>query len=180
VLGLADVVKTAASVLVLWTVGGLLAHSTAGSFLALWGVGPDLLSLVVIYWALAFGARAGVIAGFVVGLVADAQAARFFGLSAGTLAAIGFVVGTLGGSLHRERPPAQLVVLFLGTVAALSVRFLFSTFGDMRAWITIFPRDVVLRALYTAVLGPVLYTVMRALGAPNFLAHATTAAQPRS
>lgn len=173
-------VRTAASVLVLWTVAGLIVHSTEARFLALWGVTPDLLTLVVVYWSLAFGARAGVIAGFVVGLVADAQAARFFGLSAGVLAAVGFGVGTLGGSLHRERPPAQLVVLFLGSVLALSLRFLFATFGDMRAWLTIFPREVILRALYTAVLGPVLYSVMRALGAPNFLAHATTAAQPRS
>ncbi len=173
-------VKTAASVLLLWTVAGVLAHSTATRFLAILGVTPDLLTLVVIYSALAFGARAGVIAGFVVGLVADAEAARFFGLTAGALAAVGFAVGSMGGSLHRERPPAQLVVLFLGAVVALSARFVFSTFGDMRAWLTIFPREVVLRALYTAVLGPVLYWVVRALGAPDFLAHATTAAQPRS
>jgi len=115
-----------------------------------------------------------------VGLVADAEAARFFGLTAGALSAVGFAVGSMGGSLHRERPPAQLVVLFLGTVVALSARFVFSTYGDMRAWLTIFPHDVVLRALYTAAFGPVLYAILRAFGGPDFLAHATTAAQPRS
>ena len=171
--------RITASVLVLWTLAGLLAHSSAMPFLTIFGVAPDLLTLVVIYWALAFGARAGVLAGFVVGLVADAEAARFLGLSAGTLAAVGFVVGTVGGSLHRERPPAQFLVLFLGTVAALAIRFLFSTYGDMTAWFSIFPRAVVLRALYTAILGPVLYSLARLLGTPDFLGHAATVPQPR-
>jgi rod shape-determining protein MreD len=171
--------RITASVLVLWTFAGLLAHSSAMPFLSIFGVAPDLLTLLVIYWALAFGSRAGVIAGFVVGLVADAEAARFLGLSAGTLAAVGFVVGTVAGSLHRERPPAQFLVLFLGTVAALAVRYLFSTYGDLAAWLSIFPRAVILRALYTAILGPVIYSLARVLGTPDFLGHATTVPQPR-
>lgn len=171
--------RATVSVLVLWTIAGLLAHSSAMAFLSIFGVAPDLLTMVVVYWALAGGARAGVLAGFVVGLVADAEAARFLGLSAGTLAAVGFAIGTIGSSLHRERPPAQFVVLFLGTVVALAARFLFSTYGDMTAWFSIFPRAVVLRALYTAVLGPLLYTMVRALGARDFLGHAATVPQPR-
>ena len=39
---------------------------------------------------------------------------------------------------------------------------------------------VILRALYTAVLGPLVYVAFRALGAPDFLAHGQAAAQPRS
>jgi len=166
--------------LALWTAAGLLARSSVSSMLGLWGVTPDLLTLLVVFWALAGGARAGVFAGFVVGLVADAEAGRFLGLTAGTLAAVGFVVGSMGASLHRERPPAQFVVLFFAAVVTLAFRLLFATYGDVPAWLAALPSSAFLRALYTAVLGPLVYLIFRALGAPDFLAHGQAAAQPRS
>ena len=165
--------------LALWTAAGLLARSAASQMLALWGVAPDLLTLLVVFWALAGGARAGVFAGFVVGLVADAETGRFLGLSGAVLAAIGFGVGSMGNSLHRERPPAQFVVLFFSAAIALAARLLFATYGDLGAWLAMLPTEVFLRALYTAVLGPLVYLAFRALGAPDFLAHGQAAAQPR-
>jgi len=48
------------------------------------------------------------------------------------------------------------------------------------AWISALPVQVFVRALYTAVLGPLVYVAFRALGAPDFLAHGQAAAQPRS
>lgn len=166
--------------LALWTAAGLLARSSVSQMLALWGVTPDLLTLLVVFWALAGGARAGVFAGFVVGLVADAEAGRFFGLSAGVLSAIGFGVGSMGPSLHRDRPPAQFVVLFFAASISLAARLIFATYGDVPAWLSELPVQVFLRALYTAVIGPLVYVIFRALGAPDFLGHGQTAAQPRS
>ena len=99
--------------LILWTVAGLLVRASAERTIAIFGVVPDLLTLVVIYWALAGGGLAGVLAGFLVGIIADADAGRTLGLTAGALAAIGYVAGSAGSSLHRERPPAQFVVLLL-------------------------------------------------------------------
>ena len=165
--------------LALWTAAGLLARSSVSQLLSVFGITPDLLTLLVVFWALAGGSQAGVFAGFVVGLVADAEAGRFLGLSAGTLAAVGFAVGSLGNSLHRERPPAQFVVLFFAASATLAVRLLFATYGDIPAWLATLPTQVFLRALYTAALGPLVYIVFRALGAPDFLAHGQTTAQPR-
>lgn len=166
--------------LALWTAAGLLARSSVSQMLSLWGVTPDLLTLLVVFWALAGGARAGVFAGFVVGLVADAEAGRFFGLSAGVLSAIGFGVGSMGTSLHRDRPPAQFVVLFFAASISLAGRLIFATYGDVPAWLSELPVQVFLRALYTAVIGPLVYVIFRALGAPDFLGHGQTAAQPRS
>jgi rod shape-determining protein MreD len=165
--------------LLLWTVAGVLARSSATRMLGIAGVTPDLLTLLVVYWGLAGGARVGVLAGFVVGLVADADTGRFLGLTAGALAGVGFLVGSAGASLHRERPPAQFVVLFFAGVLTLGVRALFATGGNLAAWLAVLPVDVALRALYTALLGPLLYLVMRAAGAPDFLAHGPTTAQPR-
>jgi rod shape-determining protein MreD len=72
--------------LILWTVAGLLVRASAERTIGLFGVVPDLLTLVVIYWALAGGGMAGVLAGFVVGLVADVDLGRNLGLTAGALA----------------------------------------------------------------------------------------------
>jgi rod shape-determining protein MreD len=163
--------------LVVWTIAGVLLRSSATRLLAIAGVTPDLLVILTVYWALAGGASVGVITGFVVGLVADAEVGRFLGLSAGTLAGVGFLVGSVGSSLHREKPPAQFVVLFTAPVFVLGVRALFATGGDVVAWFAIFPVEVVLRAVYTAALGPMFYILLRALGVPDFLRHGTSATQ---
>ena len=163
--------------LILWTIAGLLVRSSAEQTIALFGAVPDLLTLVVVYWALAGGGLAGVLAGFIVGLVADADAGRTLGLSAGTFAMIGYVAGNIGPSLHRERPPAQMVVLAVAAVLSLSVRTLFAAQGDVTAWLSAFPVHVVLRAAYTALLGPLIYLVMRALGAPDFLSHGASSTE---
>ena len=170
-------IRSVFNALIVWTLAGVLLRSSAARLLAVYGVTPDLLVLITVYWALAGGATAGVIAGFVVGLVADAEVGRFLGLTAGALAAIGFLIGSIGSSLHREKPPAQFVVLFFATTLVLGLRTLFATGGDLIAWFAIFPVDVALRALYTALLGPALYGLLRALGVPDFLGHGTTAAQ---
>ena len=163
--------------LVLWTIAGLLVRASAERTIAVFGVTPDLLTLVVVYWALAGGGLAGVLAGFVVGLVADADAGRTLGLTAGALAAIGYLVGSAGSSLHRERPPAQFVVLFVASLLVLLVRTLFAAQGDVASFVSVLPVHVLGRAFYTALLGPLFYLVMRALGAPDFLAHGATSAE---
>ena len=163
--------------LILWTVAGLLVRASAERTIGIFGATPDLLTLVVIYWALAGGGLAGVLAGFVVGLVADADLGRTLGLTAGILAAVGYVAGNIGSSLHRERPPAQFVVLFVATLLVLSLRTLFAAHGDAAAWVAAFPVHVLLRAVYTALLGPLVYLIARFLGAPDFLAHGATSAE---
>jgi len=163
--------------LILWTVAGLLVRASAERTIAIFGVVPDLLTLVVVYWALAGGGLAGVLAGFLVGIIADADAGRTLGLTAGALAAIGYVAGSAGSSLHRERPPAQFVVLLLASLLVLSVRTLFAAQGDLGAWTAAFPVHVLLRALYTALLGPLVYLIARTLGAPDFLAHGATSTE---
>ena len=90
-------------------------------------------------------------------------------------------LGETGGvadiSLHRERPPAQFVVIFVASVLVLSVRTLFAAQGDLASWLFAFPVHVALRALYTALLGPLIYVVARAAGAPNFLGHGPSSAE---
>jgi rod shape-determining protein MreD len=171
------VVRVVFNALVVWTLAGVLLRSSATRLLSVYGVTPDLLVLITVYWALAGGPTAGVVAGFVIGLVADAEVGRFLGLTAGALAAIGFVIGSIGSSLHREKPPAQFVVLFFAAALVLGLRTLFATGGDLVAWLAVFPVDVAARALYTALLGPALYVLLRALGVPDFLGHGATAAQ---
>lgn len=163
--------------LVLWTVAGLLVRAAAERTIAVFGVAPDLLTLVVVYWALAGGPLAGVLAGFVVGIVADADVGRTLGLTAGALSAIGWLAGNFGSSLHRERPPAQFVVLFVATLLVLAARTLFAVQGDVAAWAWAFPSHVLGRALYTALLGPLVYLIARGLGAPDFLGHGATSAE---
>jgi rod shape-determining protein MreD len=164
--------------LLVWTLAGLLIRSSAAESIAVFGAAPDFATLLVVYWGLAGGPLTGVLAGFVVGIVVDADLGRDLGLAAGLLAGVGYLTGSVGSSLHRERPPAQFVVLFLATLLVLAVRTLFACDGDLVAWGAGFPLHVLLRAVYTALLGPVVYLLARAVGAPDFLAHGPTTTQP--
>jgi rod shape-determining protein MreD len=138
--------------------------------MAIGGVQPDLLTLVVVYWALALGPVSGTLAGFVVGLVADAELGRGLGVQAGLLTIVGFIVGQAGKRLVKENVLMQGTVLASSTIVLAVSRILVASGGDPGALVSTAWGPILGQALYTAVIGPVLYLVVRVLGLPDPLA----------
>jgi len=163
-------IRAGFGLLVIWILAALLARGVFGDLLTIAGVRPDFLTLVVVYWGLAAGPTGGTLAGFLVGLVADADLGRGLGLQAGLLALVGFAVGQAGRQLIRENLILQAALL---GIAALTV-------GLGRALVlahdagsnTLFPLlpSVMASTAYTAVLGPALYWIIRILRLPDPLA----------
>ena len=71
----------------------LLLQTTFVPFLSINGFLPDVLLIWVVYIAVTRGQMEATIAGFAVGLLQDAVAIQFFGLSALTKTLAGFVAG---------------------------------------------------------------------------------------
>jgi rod shape-determining protein MreD len=81
-------IRSALALLVL-----LLLQTTFVPFLSINGFLPDVLLIWVVYIALTRGQLEATITGFVVGLLQDAVAIQFFGLSALSKTLAGFVAG---------------------------------------------------------------------------------------
>ncbi len=89
----------------------LLLRSTALSGLAARGILLDALAFTTVVWALRHGDSWGSSYGFVVGLVADLDAAHWLGRHALALALLGYGVGRLANTLVRESARTQFALI---------------------------------------------------------------------
>lgn len=151
-----------------WTLATFLARGALVDLLSPFGVRPDLLAVIAVYWALATGPVPGTISGFLVGLVADAELGRGLGPQAAVFAVAGFLVGRAGRDLMRESLVPQAVLLFLTALASGVVAALLSSGGGSLLGFGLL--RLLGQAIYTALVGPALYWLLRRLGLPDPLA----------
>ena len=95
----------------------LLLRSTALSSLATRGVVLDVLAFATVVWALRHGDAWGASFGFVLGLVADLDAARWLGRHSLALSLLGYAMGRLSSTLVRESARTQFALLAVVTLA---------------------------------------------------------------
>jgi rod shape-determining protein MreD len=165
------VIKTALGLFVVWLAAALIVRGVFVDLLTVWGMRPDLLTLVLVYWALAAGPSGGTIGGFLIGLIADAELGRGLGLQAGILSIVGFGVGQAGRHLIREHVVLQSALLAVGTLFIGLARMLMLVPGEGgRSFFYALPM-LLGSALYTALLGPAIYWLMRRIGLPDLLRH---------
>jgi len=148
----------------------LLLRSTALAALAARGVIVDVLVFATVAWALRRGAGWGASFGFALGLCADLDTAHWLGRHALILSLLGYVVGRLSGTLVRESPRTQFVLLVLATATHLAWTATFEL-GGFHAWSVIATR-LVIGSLVTGVLGAALLSLVRRLGGRTILGHA--------
>jgi rod shape-determining protein MreD len=94
----------------------LLLRSTALSSLATRGVLLDALAFATVVFALRHGDSWGSTFGFLVGLLADLDAARWLGRHALVLALVGYAIGRLSNTLVRESARTQFALIAAATL----------------------------------------------------------------
>jgi rod shape-determining protein MreD len=98
----------------------LLDHVKIGS------AKPDLLALLVIFFAIFFGAGAGSEMGFVAGLFKDIYSLDTFGVNTVLLSFAGLVAGGLSPKLFRESKITQFLLVFVFSVLYMSSHYFIS------------------------------------------------------
>ncbi len=151
-----------------WTLATFLSRGVLVDLLAPFGVRPDLLSAIVVYWGLALGPIPGTLSGFLVGLVADAELGRGLGPQAALYAVAGFLVGRAARGLVKENLVPQAVLLFLTSLAAGALAAVLSSGAG--SLVSTAALRLLVRSAYTAALGPIAYWLLRRLGVPDPLA----------
>lgn len=101
---------------VLLALTGALALQTTLAGLSISGVPVNLMLVVVVYAALAFGPVMGLMAGSVGGLVQDALAGGVVGIGGFSMTLAGFMVGVLGAQFIVSQPFPRLVMFVGATI----------------------------------------------------------------
>ena len=144
-------VRSAFALLVL-----LLLQTTFVPFLSINGFLPDVLLIWVVYIAVTRGQMEATIAGFAVGLLQDAVAIQFFGLSALTKTLAGFVAGYFFNENLTQQTLGSyrfLLIILLSSFVHNVVYFGIFLQGIQDALFTTMIEFSVAASLYTALMG---------------------------
>lgn len=92
----------------------IFLESTLFGHFTLRGVGPDLLLIFVVFYAIIYGSRKGFSYGFLCGLLEDLYVGRFIGMNALSKGLTAYVIGKLEVNVFKD----NLLVGFGGVVLA--------------------------------------------------------------
>lgn len=122
------------------------------------GARPDLLLIVVVFFALRAPPRRAILFGWMVGFLADLLSVERMGLLSLTYASIAFLLISLRDSLFERGPVAQFFVTLFSSLAvqacwSVYVRILYAaSIGSLKS--------LFLSALLTAILAPLVIALL--------------------
>jgi rod shape-determining protein MreD len=136
---------------------------TLGPKLAIAGVQPDLMAGLVFYLTLSRGGNAGIVAGFLLGLLVDVDRPEGLGVSSLAWSTMALFTAWLREAMDASDPIVAGLLLFLSTLVAESIRALCVGGPDLGRFIMIFLRWALPTAIYTGVGVPLLVAGGRAI-----------------
>ena len=152
--------RTIAVALIMVT--AVLLQSTVFSQVRLVGARPELMYLLVIVLAILDGPAEGAVAGFAGGMFQDFFMNQPKGLTALTLILLGYTVGLARQYIVSPSPLLPTMMVLVGTFAGVvfyeTVAVLLRT---LETDTVLFFRTAGFSALYTALLTPIVYPVLR-------------------
>jgi len=133
--------------------GGALVQFTVVPVFGIGGIVPDVPIVLTVLLALRYGAEAGCLTGFALGLAQDAVAGGPLGLHALSKALLGFVAGDLPRWMLVARPIVPVSLAVLATIVDGLLRFgLLQLFHYPAPLGEIFTRVIVPQAGYNGIL----------------------------
>ncbi len=126
------------------------------------GARPDFAVLVIVYGALLMGGRTPIISGFLMGLVADSELPEYLGLNALALAITGYLASKLLDHLVKANIFVQCTVIAGATLLHDAIYYVVYYRNHLDLFGRFFVHQALLGAVYTAMLGAVIYAVARA------------------
>jgi len=116
----------------------------------------------VVYGSLVLGSRPATVAGFLMGLLADAEMAEYMGLHAFALAVVGFLSAGIWDHLVRSNIFVQCAVLLSATLVHDAIYYLVYYRNHLDMYVRFLARYGLLGGLYTAALGALVFGLARA------------------
>lgn len=137
--------------------------------ISLAGVTPDILFILVCIIGFARGSTTGVIAGFIIGLIADLLGLTPIGLSSLLFCVTGYLTGTFDRNLFEEEVRTPILMLAVTALVYHIAKAIFMTiFGMVESFGTTLLQIALPGTLYTIVVGAlVILLISRFMGASH-------------
>jgi rod shape-determining protein MreD len=84
---------------------------------------PDIILIIVVFYALFFGKTLGFQAGLIGGFLKDLYAFDIFGINTFILALAGFAIGALNASFYKESPFIQFLVILTSSLFSMLAHY---------------------------------------------------------
>jgi rod shape-determining protein MreD len=139
----------------------LILQSTLLKLIALGEIRPDLIMVALFYVALLEGSYGATIAGFCVGLVQDVYDPHTLGLNALCKSLVGFGLGYCQRGVFMEGLFARSFILFAAVLLHDILYFLLSYWPEVGKGLGMVFHSGIPAALYTAILGYVIFYLIR-------------------
>lgn len=149
---------------ILVAAAALILQSTLLKLVAIRQIQPDLILLVLFYVALMEGSYGATIVGFCTGLVQDVYSPQTLGLNALCKSLVGFGLGYCQRGIFVESLVARALILFAAVLVHDVLYFLVSSWPGVGRGLGQVLGIGLPTALYTAILGYVIFYLMRRKG----------------
>ncbi len=140
---------------ILLFVFALILQITIVRYIEIFNWRPDLILIVLVFYALRWGPNFGMTAGFMVGLLQDLVSTHFIGLAALSKTIAGFLAGNLSEKF-AARTEFFLTLLISGIVHDL-IYFLIYTFSENFSLQYLIFFYTIPNVLYTVLIGGFIY-----------------------
>lgn len=139
----------------------IFLHITVLNYVKIFGAKPDLILMMVIFFALFLGARTGLEIGVVAGLLRDIFAFDLFGVNTVTLAISGLLIGMLNTKFFKESTLTQVILVFSFTIFSMLLHYALSSVLSRYSNIRIFDyfiSSIIPNSIYTALLAAPVFS----------------------
>lgn len=149
-------------VLAFLLVVSLVLETTLFYWLSILGVQPDLVLILVVFFALFSGSSGGAFFGFLGGLAQDALAGQYLGLNAISKLIVGYIVAQLERKVYKDYPLIPVMVVFTVSLASQTLVFLLLLpFTSQPTYLEIFPYVILPAAGYNSLVAGLTFSRFR-------------------
>ena len=135
----------------------LTLETTFFDLFTFYGVKPDFLLILVLFYSLFRGSIAGAKIGFIFGLAEDLLLGRFVGLNAATKMLIGYLTGFGERKLFKDNLILPLLVVFGGSVLSHLIYISFFSLVSGVNQFVLFRQFALPLAAYNSLMGLIIY-----------------------
>ncbi|KAB2952338.1 rod shape-determining protein MreD [Heliorestis acidaminivorans] len=121
------------------------------------GIGPNLVLILVVFFSLLQGSRAGSFFGLLAGLFLDLISGRYIGLNTLTLAAVGGLIGLIEGRLYKDNLLVPMGAVLVATIILNLLAYLLALFAGLQITFKTLWMTLLIQALYNTALVPLFY-----------------------
>ncbi len=149
-------------IFVFFTILIFTIQTTILRYISIGGVKPDIILIVTVYVGLRQGKEKGISTGFIFGLIQDSLSAGIIGVNALSKGLLGFIVGNVREKIMSENMITQSLFIFIATIFDGLILLLISeTIFQEELGGRISLRPLFLQALYSSIIGPLLFLVLK-------------------